>query len=368
MATHREYKGFHIDTVGRAVRKTLLNECLALPVAAAVTWLSQESSAATLRKVIEFATSFGINVRNLNLAQIARVALYLGGTGLLLSANTFLNKWSANNFTRNQPGEWSRWDREIIVITGGSSGIGENIVKGLLRRNPQTTIVIIDFSPLSWTPPVGTLGKNLHYYQADLSKSDMIRDVCTRVRTEVGHPTVLVNNAGLARGFTVMEGAYADVEVTLRTNLTAPFLLCKEFLPDMVKNNHGHIVNICSMSAVMPPPDIVDYSASKAGIQALHEGLARELRYRHNAARVRLTNCVFNFIQTPLLTGSGGAGQQKHPAQPQFFAPLLHVETVSEAIVNALYSGYGSVIYLPGIMRYITMLVCWHRTLWWDVH
>lgn len=351
MATHREYGGFHVDTLARAIRKTALNECLGLPVAAAAIWLTQDSSATTLLKVLDFASTLGIPLTKSRLSQIARAALYLGSAGLVLSANALLNKWANNNWTRSLPGEWTRWGREIVVVTGGSSGIGENIVRGLLRRNPKTVIVVIDFAPLSWTPEPGMLGKNLHYYQADLSKPEVIRDVCARVRSEVGHPTVLVNNAGLARGYTVMEGSYADIEVTMKTNLTAPFLLCKEFLPDMVKNNHGHIVSICSMSAVTVPPEIVDYAATKAGIQALHEGLGMELKYRHDAPRVRLTNCVFNFIKTPLLMTEG------RPAQPQFLAPLLHVETVSEAIVNQLYSGYGGVMYLPGIMRYITMLV-----------
>jgi NAD(P)-dependent dehydrogenase (short-subunit alcohol dehydrogenase family) len=349
MATHREYGGFHIDTVARIIRKTLLNEWLSLPVAATVSWLSRPSSVTHLRQILDLAARFNINLTGLNLTQLARVALYLGSTGLLLSANTFLNKWSANNWTPSRPGEWAHWDREIVVVTGGSSGIGAQVVKGLLARNPRTQIVIIDLGPLSWTPKAGMLGTNLHYYQADLSKPDAIREVCARVRDEVGHATVLVNNAGLVRGFSVLEGSYGDVEVTLKTNLTAPFLLIKEFLPDMVKNNHGHIVSVCSTSALMPPPDIVDYAASKAGVQALYEGLGMELRWRYNAPRVRLTNGVFNFIRTPMLSGN--------PSQPQFLAPILHVETVGEAIVNALYSGYGGVIYLPGIMRYIAMMV-----------
>ena len=335
MATRREYGGFHIDTVARIIRKTLLNECLALPVAAAITWLSQPSSATYLRQILDFASRYNINITSLNLTQLARAALYLGGTGLLISANNFLTKWASNNFTRSLPGEWSHWEREIVVVTGGSSGVGAEVIKGLLARNPLTKIVIIDFAPLRWTPPAGM--------------PDVIRGVCARVRAEVGHPTVLFNNAGLARGFSILEGEYADIEVTLKTNLTAPFLLVKEFLPDMVRNNHGHIVSVCSSSALVPPPGIVDYAASKAGIQALHEGLHSELRYRYDAPRVRLTNGLFNFIRTPLLSGN--------PAQPQFMIPLLHVETVSEAIVDALYSGYGGVIYLPGFVKYLAIMV-----------
>ncbi|KAK4121992.1 NAD(P)-binding protein [Parathielavia appendiculata] len=345
MATHRENGGFHIDTVARIIRKTLLNEYLALPVAAAATWLTHPSSSTHLGHLLDLASRFNINLTVLTLSQLARAALYLGSAGLLLSANSLLNKWAANNWTASRSGEWSHWEREIVVITGGSSGIGAHVAQGLLRRNPRTTIVIIDLAPLRWAPPPNS---EVHCFQADLSKADAIRAVCARVRDEVGHPTVLVNNAGLVRGRTVMEGSYADVEVTFKTNLIAPFLLIKEFLPEMVRNDHGHIVSVCSTSAIMPPPDIVDYAASKAGIQALYEGLGMELLYRHNAPRVRLTNGVFNFIRTPLVVGM--------PTQPQFLAPLLHVETVSEAIVEALYSGYGGVIYLPGIMSYIAML------------
>ncbi|KAL2138870.1 hypothetical protein VTI28DRAFT_6090 [Corynascus sepedonium] len=347
MATHREYGGFHIDTVARVVRKSLLNEWFALPVAAVVTWLGHPSSIAHLRRLFDVAARFNINLGRLNLAQLARAALYLGGAGLLLSANDTLNKWASNNWTPSQPGEWAHWEDEIVVVTGGSSGIGAAVIRALLARNPRTRIVVIDVAPLSWSLKQGE-GENLHFYQADLSRLDAVRAVCARVRDEVGNPTVLVNNAGLVRGQTMLRGTYGDVDVTMRTNLVAPFLLIKEFLPDMVRTGHGHVVSLCSTSALMPPPDIVDYAASKAGVQALHEGLGMELRYRYSAPRVRTTLAVFNFIRTPLVAGN--------PSQPQFLMPILHVDTAAEAIVDALYSGYGSTIYLPGIMRYVAML------------
>ncbi|KAK4184196.1 hypothetical protein QBC35DRAFT_65341 [Podospora australis] len=347
MATRRENRGIHADNVGRLVRYTLLNEYLALPIAGAAHYLTLKTSRKILVKLIRHAASLGLDISKINFGSLARKALYLGIAGFALSANDFLTKWTANNWAMNKKDEWSDWSKEIVVITGGSSGIGENIAKLLLARNPKVTIVILDFAPLSWSIPKENR-RRVHYYQADLSKPEVIKSVCRRIRKDIGHPTVLVNNAGLSRGFTVVEGRYADVEVTLKTNLQAPFLLAKEFLPDMIKKDHGHIVNMCSMSAVVPPPGIVDYAASKAGLQALHEGLALELKYRHKAPRVRLTNVIPHFIRTPLFHGT--------PNQPRFLSPLLHVETVAEAVVNTLQSGYGQVIYLPGIMRYVTML------------
>ncbi|KAK4664120.1 uncharacterized protein QC763_513020 [Podospora pseudopauciseta] len=349
MASRRENKGFHLDSLARVVRYTALNEFLALPIAGAAHFLTLDSSVKYLTALFTHANRLGVklNPRDLNLPKIARTALTLGLVGAAYSANEFLTKWTANNWTRNKPGEWKTLDKEIVLITGASSGIGEHTAKMLLAWHKGVKIVIVDFAPMSWEPSAADASR-VFYFQADLSKPEVVRSVSKRIKKKVGHPTVLINNAGLARGFSVLEGSYADVEVTIKTNLQAPFLLIKEFVPHMAKTNHGHIVTICSMSAVVPTPGIVDYSATKAGVQALHEGLALELKHRHKADKVRLTNIIPNFIRTPLLSGV--------PRQSQFGAPLLHVETVAETIVRQIESGYGGVVYLPGIMRYITCL------------
>lgn len=227
-------------------------------------------------------------------------------------------------------------------------------------------MVIVDYAPMTWSPEPGT---HVPYYQCDLTDTGAIRTLAAQIRSEVGHPTVLVNNAGLSRGATVMEGSYGDVELTIKTNLIAPFLLVKEFLPHMVKIDHGHIVNVGSASSLTPPAKIADYAATKAGITAFHEvrrtkkgpeiswkccsngwkALQLELKHIHNAPKVRLTLGILGFINTPLFKGE--------TRQPHFLLPLLHVDTVGEAFVDALYSGLGRNIYLPGILRYLAMLV-----------
>ncbi|KAK4195294.1 hypothetical protein QBC40DRAFT_289306 [Triangularia verruculosa] len=350
MATSRENRGFHLDNLARVVRYTALNEYLALPIAGAAHFLTLDSSVKYLTTLFTHANRLGIKLspRDINLPKIARTALTLGLIGAAYSANELLTKWTANNWTRNKPGEWKTLDKEIVLITGGSSGIGEHTAKLFLARHKGVKIVIVDFAPMSWEPSAADASR-VFYFQADLSKPELVRSVSKRIKKKVGYPTVLINNAGLSRGFSVLEGSYSDVEVTIKTNLQAPFLLIKEFVPHMAKTNHGHIVSICSMSAVVPPPGIVDYAATKAGIQALHEGLALELKHRHKADKVRLTNIIPNFVRTPLLVGTV-------PRQSQFGTPLLHVETVAEAIVKQIESGYGAVVYLPGIMRYVTCL------------
>ncbi|KAH6894650.1 hypothetical protein B0T10DRAFT_527372 [Thelonectria olida] len=326
MSTSRE--GFTFDLVGRITWETLLNPVVIIPIV------------------------FGIHCGPFNgftltdwspvLGRI-RIILYVSGVcGIFLRVIDLFNRRYNNNWTKNS--DWE-WQKEIVVITGGSSGIGASLAQQLLSRNAHTKIVIIDYMPLTWEPAKML---HVHFYQCDLSDSSQIRTTCEIIRQEVGQPTVLINNAGICRGFTVCEGSYADVEVTIRTNLIAPFLLIKEFLPSMVQSNHGHIVNISSMSALLPPSKVADYAATKAGLIALHEALQLELKYAHKAPRVRLSLAIFSFIRTPLFDGETN--------QSQFWFPLLDVETVSETLAETLYGGYGKTIYMPGIMRYVAIM------------
>ncbi|KAH0531650.1 hypothetical protein TsFJ059_000454 [Trichoderma semiorbis] len=322
MFTSRE--GVTLDSIAAPLRLWLLNPVITAPVALLLSGLA----AYTPDTIV---TKFLFPVYTLTLA------------GALLSLNDYLDKQFANNWVSDKT--WS-WDEEIVVVTGGSDGIGASISKQFIARNPRTRIVIVDYAPLKWQPKQE--GAHVSYYQCDLSDSNALKSTCERIRSEVGHPTVLFNNAGLVRGATIMEGSYGDVEATVKTNLIAPMLLAKEFLPEMVKRDHGHIIHTGSLSCVTPPAMIADYAATKAGLLALHEALQLELKNVHNAPRVRLTFGMFCFIRTALVSG--------HTNVPNFLLPFLQVDTVGEAMVSAVYSGYGSIIYLPGLNRVATTL------------
>ncbi|KAJ6438987.1 short-chain dehydrogenase [Purpureocillium lavendulum] len=319
-------EGFVVDYVARLLRSSLLHPHLILPTAVLTSCAKLELSLIPVPR----------------LPVLAWLIYTLAAVTLLLNATEYLNDGTANNWT---PSANINWNDEIIVVTGGSSGIGASLVLRLHAERPQSTIVVVDYTPPTWTLPSGA---RIHFYQCDLSDASLIKDLCQRIRAKVGNPTILVNNAGICRGSIVADGSYSDVTLTVNTNLVAPFLLCKEFLPEMIRRDHGHIVNIASMSALLPPGKIADYAATKSGLIALHEALQLELRHDHLAPRVRLSLAILSFIKTPLFKGE--------TRQLHFLFPLMDVETVSEAIASALYSGRGRTIYLPGIMRYVAIL------------
>ncbi|CAH0045223.1 unnamed protein product [Clonostachys solani] len=323
-------EGFTLDFVARSLATTVLH-----PVLTSMLAIIAGSDLPALGPVTDKIASIFPHYR---------LALYLtAGTGLAVWGNNILNKWSTNNWIRDPT-----WDfnKEIVLVTGGSGGIGASIISHLLAKNITTTIVVIDYVPLNWAPPDGS---RVDYYQCDLSDPDQVRDVSALVKSQVGHPTVLINNAGLMRGNTLLEGSYEDTSLTIRTNLTAPFLLLKEFLPDMVAHNHGHVVNVGSMSAVVAWPRLADYAATKAGLATLAEALRYELGICYGAPRVRVSIARFSFVRTAMVQGEVGMNH--------FLFPFQHVDSVGERLADVVASGYAENVYLPGTMRYVASII-----------
>lgn len=192
-----------------------------------------------------------------------RPACIVAAVAIALAANDYVVSKITNNWVEDNTWDWTK---EIVLITGGSSGIGASIAQRFVRKNPLTRVVIVDSAPLTWTPPPNSL---VHYYECDITDADAIKDVGDRVRQDVGHPTVLFNNAGISRSGGVLESEH-DAAV-IDTNLTAQILMTKEFLPEMVIQDHGHIVFSGSFSSIIPMPRLASYSAAKAGLLAFHQ-------------------------------------------------------------------------------------------------
>lgn len=131
------------------------------------------------------------------------------------------------------------------------------------------------------------LAPNAFFYEVDITSSASIEKVAQKIRSDHGDPTALVNNAGIATLNTILEESEDQIRRVFEVNSIAHFLLVKEFLPAMIKRNHGHIITVASMSSFVTVAQNVDYCCTKAGALAFHEGLAQELKYRYNASKVR---------------------------------------------------------------------------------
>ncbi|KAH7878060.1 uncharacterized protein C8R40DRAFT_1225046 [Lentinula edodes] len=164
--------------------------------------------------------------------------LWSGGYYVLLCIY-WLGDWLSTLY-RNQGSLLFRaprfdWGEQIVVVTGGASGVGELLANTLAVRN--VTVVVLDVNPIV------SENHNIVYYKCDISKWDAVEAVSKKIVEEIGHPTVLVNNAGVVQGKLVTDLSAADVQQTIGVNTLAHFWTLKAFLPNMIKNNSGHIVS-----------------------------------------------------------------------------------------------------------------------------
>lgn len=202
--------------------------------------------------------------------------------------NHALNMWARNHWCLWKPGQpWDfSGDKEIAVVTGGSSGFGLLIAKGLSQhcrvavldvQSPPEDLENCTSYPLKWNSEdvladTIVLGSNITFYRCDLASSPAIHETAGAIRRDLGDPSILVNNAGMAKFNKLLEEEDDYLEQIFKVNLISHFILIKEFLPMMLKQEKGHIVSIASIGSYISGPPLVDYCTTKAGVLALHEG------------------------------------------------------------------------------------------------
>ncbi|KAL8817038.1 MAG: hypothetical protein Q9223_004050 [Gallowayella weberi] len=239
-----------------------------------------------------------------------KVLVYLG---ILRWINNVLSAAALNNWNRSD----YDWHKEIVVITGGSDGIGKRIA--LLLQERGAKVAILDLQPLTFEPP-----PNISFFKCDITSPEAVSACASSVRSGVGVPTVLINNAGTGAGLAILDTTEESVSKVFEVNILSHFRLIREFVPAMVAANHGTIVTIASITAGMPAPNIVPYGCTKSAAVALHEGLAAELKVRYNAPKG---------INNP----------------STFLFPWHHPETVAEEIYKKIVSGSSGMVFAPEI-------------------
>jgi NAD(P)-dependent dehydrogenase (short-subunit alcohol dehydrogenase family) len=266
------------------------------------------------------------------------VVLYSGVYCVAVSL-FWLLKW-VSRLHRNQgsllfgPGPMD-WTEQIVVITGGSSGIGELLANTLAVRN--VTVVVLDVNPII------TENYNITYYKCDVSNWEEVKAVHKQIVEEIGDPTILINNAGVVQGKLILDLKPEDVQQTFGVNSLAHFWTLKAFLPAMLKQKTGHIVTVSSIMGRVGSAQMTDYCASKAASASLNESLRYELDQRYNCPKIRTTLVLPGHTLTPLFA----TVQLPSSKFFKFFAPSLAPITVVKAIIQALDEQHSRTICLP---------------------
>lgn len=171
----------------------------------------------------------------------------------------------------------------VVVVTGGSRGIGRAIALRFAAEKPR--IIIVHYDP-DEDASVETLAllkeKEIEGMsrKLDVSSSSDVDDFFKEVIEELGRVDVLINNAGITRDTFLMRMSEKDWDSVIQVNLKSVFNCTKAVARTMMKERYGRIVNISSVVGQIGNPGQANYSASKAGIMGFTKTVARELAPR----------------------------------------------------------------------------------------
>lgn len=183
-----------------------------------------------------------------------------------------------------------------VLITGASAGIGKACAFAFAER--KANLVLIARRKIALDAIAEEIKEKysveVSSIQCDLQSKEEI-DAVFASQDLNGHIDILINNAGLARGFDkVHEGSVADWEEMIDTNIKGLLYVSRKILPSMAERGSGTVINIGSIAGREVYPNGAVYCATKHAVKALTHGMAIDL----NGTGVRVSNIEPGLVET----------------------------------------------------------------------
>ena len=184
-----------------------------------------------------------------------------------------------------------RKDKELILVTGASRGIGVHICKTLVNAGYKVVGIARDVSHVAKVYPELMDNENLVFRSLDITDFEKSEEVIQEIEKSFGKVTILINNAACEYYNQFCQMDFQEVQKTINTNLLAPMKLSQILLKKCRSDQKLQIINISSLAGKVGLPFNSVYSASKAGLLLWTESLMME--YPDN---VQFTSIVPGYI------------------------------------------------------------------------
>lgn len=167
---------------------------------------------------------------------------------------------------------------KVVLITGGSRGIGAACVKYFCMSGASVAFTYNENTALA--AKLEKRFKNISKcksYKVDVTKEDEIKYTVHSVIKDFGKIDILINNAGIWKEGKIHIMSLANWEETIKINLTSAFLFCRYAIPNMKSKRYGKIINISSTAGQRGEANYSHYAAAKGGMISFTKSLASEL-------------------------------------------------------------------------------------------
>lgn len=215
---------------------------------------------------------------------------------------------------------------KTVLITGGAAGIGKIMGKRALEKG-ASKLIIWDINPdflQKTTEEFKSQGYKVFPYKIDVANTEQVITAGELVKKEAGTVDILINNAGVVVGKEFKDHTHHDIDFTMNINTNAAMHVALAFLPGMIEQGEGHIVNIASAAGLLANPGMSVYVASKWGITGWSESLRIELE--HLNPNLHVTTVNPSYIDTGMFAG----------VKSPLLLPILDPEKAVNKIIKAI--------------------------------
>nr|O77769.1 RecName: Full=Short-chain dehydrogenase/reductase 3; AltName: Full=Retinal short-chain dehydrogenase/reductase 1; Short=retSDR1 [Bos taurus]AAC63264.1 retinal short-chain dehydrogenase/reductase retSDR1 [Bos taurus] len=236
--------------------------------------------------------------------------------------------------------------RENVLITGGGRGIGRQLAREFAERGARKIVLWgrTEKCLKETTEEIRQMGTECHYFICDVGNREEVYQTAKAVREKVGDITILVNNAAVVHGKSLMDSDDDALPKSQHINTLGQFWTTKAFLPRMLELQNGHIVCLNSVLALSAIPGAIDYCTSKASAFAFMESLTLGLL---DCPGVSATTVLPFHTSTEMFQGM-------RVRFPNLFPPLKP-ETVARRTVEAVQLNQALLL-LPWTMHALIIL------------
>ena len=171
-------------------------------------------------------------------------------------------------------------NEKVAIVTGGGKGLGKTLAQRLLQEGMSVAICGRTAATIKDTVAEfeAQFGKRIYGQVCDISDASAVSTFIKNVHSQFGDIQVLVNNSGFGKETLICETSESDWDDVMDTNVKGTFLMCKNVVPNMIKQKEGYVVNIASQAALNGYANAGVYCASKFAMVGLGKALQEEVR------------------------------------------------------------------------------------------
>jgi short-subunit dehydrogenase len=222
----------------------------------------------------------------------------------------------------------SSFENKIVLISGGASGIGLMMGRKVLSRGAEKLIIWdVNAEGLARvSDELTSEGYAVSTELIDVSDHESVLKGAEKSLNDHGRVDVLFNNAGIVAGKKFTEHSMESIKKTMDVNSLGLMYMAKAFLPSMIENGFGHIINIASAAGLTPNPGMTVYAGSKWAAVGWSESLNLEMV--KNGHPVKVLTVMPSYINTGMFEG----------VTAPLLMPLLDPDKITDKILRAVES------------------------------